>query len=221
MNGWMNEVVQGETIEYEERFETEWKPSQLLRFPLRIQNCCLVARSCLTLCDPMDRSLPGSSVQGITPARILGWVVISFSRASSWPRDQARVSCVSCIGRQILYHWDTTDLFSNNLIHSLLGLEQVTSMMCFVLPNELSWGRQKGDSGSGHLPGLGCKAGLWTRNSKPGNPGWLGGVRRKLGKRVLLSILQPAYPSKSWDTGHFLFQMIEVPLGWEHKEYLW
>ena len=36
--------------------------------------------SCPTLCDPMDCSLPGSSVQGISQARILGWVVISFSR---------------------------------------------------------------------------------------------------------------------------------------------
>ena len=166
----------------------------------------------------MDCSLPGSSIQEITPVRILGRVVISFSRGSSWPRDRARVSCISFIGRQILYHWDTRELFSNNLIHSLLGLEQVTSVMCFVWSNELSWGRQKGDSWSGHLLELGCKAGLWTRNSKPGNPGYVGGVRKKLGKCALLSIIQPVYPSKSWDPGHFLFQMTKVPLGWEHKE---
>ena len=42
--------------------------------------------SCLTLCDPMDCSPPGSSVHGILQARILGWVAISFSRASSWPQ---------------------------------------------------------------------------------------------------------------------------------------
>ena len=42
--------------------------------------CVLVAQSCLTLCDPMDSSLPGSSVCGILLARILKWVVISFSR---------------------------------------------------------------------------------------------------------------------------------------------
>ena len=50
------------------------------------------AQLCLTLCDPMDCSSPGSSVHGIFPARILEWVIISFSRASSWPRDQTRVS---------------------------------------------------------------------------------------------------------------------------------
>ena len=38
-----------------------------------------VAQSCLTLCDPMDCSLPGSSVHGIFQARVLGWVAISFS----------------------------------------------------------------------------------------------------------------------------------------------
>ena len=40
----------------------------------------LVAQSCLTLCDPMDCSPPGSSVHGILQARVLGWVAISFSR---------------------------------------------------------------------------------------------------------------------------------------------
>ena len=42
-----------------------------------------VAQSCPTLCDPMDCSLPGSSVHGILQARILEWVAISFSRGSS------------------------------------------------------------------------------------------------------------------------------------------
>ena len=42
-----------------------------------------VAQSCLTLCDTVDCSLPGSSVHGILQARILEWVAISFSRVSS------------------------------------------------------------------------------------------------------------------------------------------
>ena len=46
-------------------------------------------------------SLLGSSVHGISPARILEWVVISFSRGSTQPGDQTPVSCT---GRQILYH---------------------------------------------------------------------------------------------------------------------
>ena len=62
-------------------------------------------KSCLTLCDPMDCSQPGYSVQGIFQARILEWVAISSSGESSWPMDRTQVSCISCIGRQILYHW--------------------------------------------------------------------------------------------------------------------
>ena len=48
---------------------------------------CSVSHSGLTLHDPMDCSLPGSSVLGILQARILEWVAISFSRGSSWPKD--------------------------------------------------------------------------------------------------------------------------------------
>ena len=47
-----------------------------------------VAQSCLTLCNPMNYSLPGSSIRGIFQARILEWAAISFSRGSSWPRDR-------------------------------------------------------------------------------------------------------------------------------------
>ena len=56
-----------------------------------------VAQSCPTLCDPMDCSLPGSSIHGIFQARILEWVSISFSKGSSRPEDQTQVSCV--VGR--------------------------------------------------------------------------------------------------------------------------
>ena len=48
----------------------------------------LVTQSCPTLCDPISCSLPGFSVHGISQARSLEWVAISFSRGFSWPRDQ-------------------------------------------------------------------------------------------------------------------------------------
>ena len=60
----------------------------------------LVVQSCLTLCDPMDCSPPGSSVRGILQARTLEWVVISSSRGSFRPRDQTWVSCMA--GRFLL-----------------------------------------------------------------------------------------------------------------------
>ena len=52
---------------------------------LNLRKC--FAQSCLTLCDPMDTSPPGSSVHGILQARILEWISNSFSRGSSQPRD--------------------------------------------------------------------------------------------------------------------------------------
>ena len=74
------------------------------------------AQLCPTLCDPMNCSLPGSSVLGIFQARILEWVAISFSRRFSWPRDQNFISCTGFFTRWILYHW------------CLLG-----SPLCFIL----------------------------------------------------------------------------------------
>ena len=55
------------------------------------------AQSYLTLCDPMDCSLPGSSAHRIFQARILEWVAISSSRQSSQLRDQTHFSCFSCV----------------------------------------------------------------------------------------------------------------------------
>ena len=57
-----------------------------------------VAQSCPILCDPMDCSLPDSSVHGIFRVRLLEWVAISFSRGASPSRDWTHLSC---IGRQM------------------------------------------------------------------------------------------------------------------------
>ena len=63
--------------------------------PLFLCVLCLVTQSCLTLCDPMDCSSPGSSVHGILQARILEWVAYPFSRRSSQPKNQTGVSCTA------------------------------------------------------------------------------------------------------------------------------
>ena len=56
----------------------------LVKFHFESKNMSvLFTQPCLTLCDPMDYSLPGSSVHGISQARILEWVAISFSKGSS------------------------------------------------------------------------------------------------------------------------------------------
>ena len=59
-----------------------------------------VAQWCLTLCDPVDCSPPGSSVH-VFQARILEWVAIPFSRGSFWPKDWTLISSIS---RHIIYH---------------------------------------------------------------------------------------------------------------------
>ena len=64
---------------------------------------CLRAQSCLTLCDPMDCSLPRSSVHGIPQAGILKWVAISSSRIFL-TQGLTHASYISCIGRQVPYH---------------------------------------------------------------------------------------------------------------------
>ena len=60
-----------------------------------------VAQSCPTLFDPIGCNLPGSSIHGTFQARVLGWVVISFSRGSSQPRDWTQVSHIA--GRRITH----------------------------------------------------------------------------------------------------------------------
>ena len=75
----------------------------------------LVAQSYLTLCDPMNCSLPGSSVHGIFQARILEWAAIFCSRGSSRPSHWSRISCIPCIGRQILYHCATWEAIYRNI----------------------------------------------------------------------------------------------------------
>ena len=70
--------------------------------------CCAKSlQSCLTLWDPIDCCPPDSSVQGILQARLREWVSKSSSRRSSWSGNRTHLSCVSCIGRQILYQWAT------------------------------------------------------------------------------------------------------------------
>ena len=78
-----------------------------LTSPLNTCVCvCMHAQSCPTLCELIDCSLPGFSVHGIIPARILEWVTISSSGGSSQPRDQTCSSpCVLW-----LLHWQEDSL---------------------------------------------------------------------------------------------------------------
>ena len=59
---------------------------------MKVKSESEVAQSCLTLSDPMDCSLPGSSVHGIFQARVLEWGAIAFSEATEIP---GFISCIS------------------------------------------------------------------------------------------------------------------------------
>ena len=61
--------------------------------------------SCVRLCDPMECSPPSSFVLGILQTRIVEWVAMPSYMGSYQPRDGTCVSYVSCIGRQVFYHW--------------------------------------------------------------------------------------------------------------------
>ena len=88
-----------------------WLSFSLSSTPTTFQPCFTAwvhaksLQSCPTLCDPMDCSPPSSSVHGTLQARTLEWGAMPSSRGSSPPRDQAHVSCFSCIGSQVLYHY--------------------------------------------------------------------------------------------------------------------
>ena len=72
---------------------------------------CVCVHVCLTLCDPMDCSLPGSSIQGILQTRILEWAAILIYKASSRSRDQTWVSCTT--GR-VFTVWATREAHNEN-----------------------------------------------------------------------------------------------------------
>ena len=83
------------------------------------------AQSCLTLCDPVDSSLPGSSVHGIFQAVVLEWIAMSFSRGSSQPRDQTWVSQI--VDRRFTV-WATL-VVSNSLWHDGLSGSSVHGIL--------------------------------------------------------------------------------------------
>ena len=79
---------------------------------------CLVAQLCLTRCNPMDGSPPGSSCHGISQARILEWEAVSFSRGSSCPRDWTCISLpAEPPGNFIFTSWATREVLVHVCTH--------------------------------------------------------------------------------------------------------
>ena len=85
---------------HQSKIQQQWLMKQTKGYSTKASQfqpcCCLVAKSCLTFFWPhVGCSLPGSSAHGISQARTLEWVAISFSRGSLWPRDWTQVSCTA------------------------------------------------------------------------------------------------------------------------------
>ena len=98
----------------------------------------LVAQSCPTLCDPMDCGPPDFSVHGISQARTLGYFAISSSSGSSWSRDWTFDSCISCIGKRIIYHWVTREATSPFFIKTQMWVHLTGSRQSWAL-HHLNW----------------------------------------------------------------------------------
>ena len=117
----------------------------------------LVVPDCF--CSPMDCSPPGSSFQGISQARILEWVVISFSRGSYRPKDWTRIFR---IGRWILYCWATWE--------SLLKVLHTLSIYCLhPLPQDYAKGKTQSISQEQFAKGT-----LWKTSWSQGREWGLG-----------------------------------------------
>ena len=97
--------------------------------------------SCVWFCaTPWTEARQAPLSVGILQARILEWVAVLSSRGSFRPRDRTHASCISCISRQILYHWSPGKLpssqkgLSNNLSQSIYFLLYLKHSCTFQSP---------------------------------------------------------------------------------------
>ena len=160
-------------------WEAFHEASLVLQQPHQLpMHACVHAKwlqSCLTLCKPMDCSLPGSSVHGILQARILEWVVMPSSRGSSRPRDQSYVckQLPVAMAKSVTHAHTGSPSFPAPHSSSLASLSK---------PNACTWTlasssafrhrlRPQGQ-GRGLLSGAICMSPLWTDEALGGENWW-------------------------------------------------
>ena len=121
----------GSNIEKEKWTANNYKTTKTLVIKQQYFMCtvhcvcaCLCAQLCQIFFNLMEFIPPGSSVHGIFQARILEQVVMSYSRGSSQPSNLTHISCISCMGRQIVYHRVTQYLHTCEQLH-VYGLNAV------------------------------------------------------------------------------------------------
>ena len=116
--------------------------------------CCCLVISHVQLYDPIDNNPLGSSVHGISQARILERVILYFSRGSSQFTDQTQVSC---IGRWILYHWATREVL-RTLLLSLFSCSLVSD---YLRPHRLQHASLPCPSSSPRVCSNSCPLSWW------------------------------------------------------------
>ena len=140
---------------------------------------CMNAQSCPPVCDPIECNLPGSSISGMFQAKILERVAISSSRGSFRSRDQKQVSCSSCLGRQILYHWATWEALNNTEVSPNPG----SYVRGTVRPNKH---KHQGLEQTKVYFRVSSKKNQMARAQKTQTQGWFSGkfLKAKFGKRA-------------------------------------
>ena len=128
---------------------------------------CMHAQLWPTLCNPMDYSLLGSSVHGVSQAGILEWAATSFSRGPSLPRDWTGIPCISCAGRQMLY-------LCVYLIRK--GLHPFNLMSLNTCEPLCSHVHKQGDGPIPHLPKWPCVPWFWFLFLCKGGVNFFGGT---------------------------------------------
>ena len=94
---------------------------------MKVKSESEVVQSCLTLCDPMDCSLPGSSVHGICQARVLEWVAIAFS-------ENPLLTCIPGDSLLVVWLWAVLAMFENLLVMTaILHFKQLHSPTSFLI----------------------------------------------------------------------------------------
>ena len=99
--------------------DKSWNIIHFFRMRTPLNHKLLLLSHLWLFCSPMDCSPPGSSDHGISQARILEQVAISFSRGSSQPKDQTWFSSIPSIDRWVLYCWATREAQNNKIKYIL------------------------------------------------------------------------------------------------------
>ena len=112
-----NEVLQSfssvQLLSHVQLFATPWTAAHQASLSItnsqKVKSESEVAQLCLTLCNPVDCSPPGSSVHGILQERIMEWVAMPSPRDLGNPGIGPRISCSSCTAGRFFNHWATRE----------------------------------------------------------------------------------------------------------------